>query len=148
MICNKCPNGFSDQDYCFHKSPCRNGATCIPHAPNNYTCICDSGFAGRDCEIGKNELPVNCPNLKFMVTFGNLCFVLVVGAEKVVLPISELNPCSSNPCLNFGTCVLTSKNNYQCLCDQLHSGFRCEKCMYVYCTILIILTWSHGFYNC
>uniref|UniRef100_A0A915JPV0 Delta-like protein n=1 Tax=Romanomermis culicivorax TaxID=13658 RepID=A0A915JPV0_ROMCU len=33
-----------DLDYCYHNTPCKNGAECIPHAINNYTCECKPGY--------------------------------------------------------------------------------------------------------
>jgi len=42
---------FLDIDDC-QPMPCKNNATCVDHV-NNYTCTCDSGFTGRNCEIGE-----------------------------------------------------------------------------------------------
>ena len=39
---------------------------------------------------------------------------------------SEINPCSSNPCENGGTCVNTVDGNYACFCTSLWSGNNCE----------------------
>ena len=40
-----------DVDDCA-SSPCQNGGTCSD-AINSYTCICAPGYAGSNCEIGK-----------------------------------------------------------------------------------------------
>ena len=42
---------FSDINEC-GSNPCQNGATCNDEL-NNYTCICDSQFTGKNCDIGK-----------------------------------------------------------------------------------------------
>ncbi|KAJ8253251.1 hypothetical protein GJAV_G00210740 [Gymnothorax javanicus] len=39
---------YAEEDAC-ESSPCHNGATCLDHV-NSYTCICSSGFEGKDCE--------------------------------------------------------------------------------------------------
>ena len=36
------------------------------------------------------------------------------------------NACDSGPCLNGGTCVPNSYNNYQCSCSVEFSGQNCE----------------------
>ncbi|XP_035248962.1 coagulation factor VII isoform X1 [Anguilla anguilla] len=38
---------YAEEDAC-KSSPCQNGATCLDHV-NSYTCICPSGFEGKDC---------------------------------------------------------------------------------------------------
>lgn len=97
-----------DNDYCYHKEPCRNGATCHPNGSNNYTCICQEGFTGRDCEISKPSefLIQNLPIFSF-------------------LNFAVLSPCAHNPCQNFGTC-LDMYTHYQCQCPQMYTGPRCE----------------------
>ena len=42
---------FLDIDDC-ESSPCQNGGTCIDEV-NYYTCICNPGYIGPDCQIGK-----------------------------------------------------------------------------------------------
>ena len=60
--CNKpwecnCLNGwgglFCNQDlnYCTNNRPCRNGATCYNTGQGEYTCSCQPGWKGQNCEI-------------------------------------------------------------------------------------------------
>lgn len=41
-----------DLNYCGTHQPCKNGGTCINTEPNEYQCVCQDGFRGRDCSIG------------------------------------------------------------------------------------------------
>ena len=41
---------FSDIDECA-SNPCENRATCYDHV-NKYSCGCEDGYTGYDCEIG------------------------------------------------------------------------------------------------
>ena len=41
---------YADIDECA-SSPCQNGGTCVDGV-NSYTCNCDVGYAGKNCETG------------------------------------------------------------------------------------------------
>lgn len=43
---------LADVDPC-SINPCLNGGSCVNHPSGNYTCICKSGWAGKQCEVGK-----------------------------------------------------------------------------------------------
>lgn len=43
---------LADVDPC-SINPCFNGGSCVNHPSGNYTCICKSGWAGKQCEVGK-----------------------------------------------------------------------------------------------
>ena len=38
-------------DICLANNPCVNGNCTLNSAPNDYTCECDSGFTGANCDI-------------------------------------------------------------------------------------------------
>ena len=43
---------LADVDPC-SINPCFNGGSCVNHPSGNYTCICKSGWAGKQSEVGK-----------------------------------------------------------------------------------------------
>lgn len=45
----------------------------------------------------------------------------------VVLSEIEIDPCSSNPCLNEGDCDLHIKTGYRCFCPLGYGGLHCEQ---------------------
>lgn len=50
MPTNHCIN--TDMDECVI-NPCQHGGKCQDQV-NGYSCICDKGYTGMNCEIGKN----------------------------------------------------------------------------------------------
>nr|DBA25969.1 TPA: hypothetical protein GDO54_010287 [Pyxicephalus adspersus] len=100
-------------------SPCMNGATCEDMS-DGYSCVCTEGFTGINCETG---------NFLLCITYIYLCKVLMkyrycLGSLPGMLQ-NEINPCSSSPCLNEGTCV-DQGENYSCSCPQKFTGEHCE----------------------
>lgn len=53
---------FTEIDECATQQPrCMNGGTCVDLV-DNWRCICaDDRWRGRRCEIGKHEVPIDCP---------------------------------------------------------------------------------------
>ena len=41
-------------DPCESSSPCQNNGTCSNPYSSNYTCSCDNGYSGTDCEYEGN----------------------------------------------------------------------------------------------
>ena len=69
---------------------------------NNPCCICPNGYSGPNCQTITTPSPV---------------------------PITTqppLNPCSSSPCKNGGTCYPISSTNYACSCGLSYFGSNCQ----------------------
>ena len=45
---------FTDIDECL-QNPCSNSVTC-QNVPGSYTCVCNAGWAGQDCDIGRLKM--------------------------------------------------------------------------------------------
>ena len=51
-------NLLAEPNYC-ESDPCQYGATC-ERGVGTYTCQCEAGFTGHNCETGKFEYHVTC----------------------------------------------------------------------------------------
>ena len=43
-------------EMCASLQPCLNGATCFDGVAGDYFCLCVEGFAGINCEEGKDDI--------------------------------------------------------------------------------------------
>ena len=75
---------LADVDPC-SINPCFNGGSCVNHPSGNYTCICKSGWAGKQCEVRKwqvltltKQRCVMKNSLRAIVVFFFFGFVLYV----------------------------------------------------------------------
>ena len=73
---------LADVDPC-SINPCFNGGSCVNHPSGNYTCICKSGWAGKQCEVGKWQRCAMKNSLRAVVVvvfffFGFVLYVVVV----------------------------------------------------------------------
>ena len=57
------------------------------------------------------------------------------------LPISDINECDSNPCLNNATCN-EGINSYNCTCEAGYQGTNCETGTRDFPFISLLLTYS------
>ena len=51
-------NMFVADDPCL-PSPCQNNGTCVNEGLTGYKCLCEVGWLGTNCEIGKSGLAIN-----------------------------------------------------------------------------------------
>lgn len=117
------------------------------NVPGSYTCVCNSGWAGQDCDIGKfisySEIwltpmheffyivrlqywvQLNCfakkstYNVSFII---NLCYKYGL-TSFFFLP--DINECLLNPCKNLSPCT-NSAGSYSCACSPQWSGQNCD----------------------
>ncbi|XP_048830577.1 delta-like protein 4 [Brienomyrus brachyistius] len=122
---------FCDQDlnYCTHHKPCRNGATCMNTGQGSYTCTCQPGFTGVNCELEVKECDSQpCRN-------GGRCMDLESGYHCVCLQGFEgphcehsLLTCADSPCFHNGKChEKDNGRSYTCECPRGFTGLNCEK---------------------
>ena len=62
------------------------------------------------------------------ILFGDnnlLMFLFKVEYSGVLISITDINECSSNPCLNGGSCT-DQVNGYACSCQSGYAGAQCQ----------------------
>ena len=82
-------------------NPCINGKCSV--SLNTYTCTCNAGFTGKNCDTSRSKIE------NFKLYLLNDLF-----RNKV---ITTNNKCSPSPCQNGGICVETI-SSYSCFCPQ------------------------------
>ena len=55
-----------------------------------------------------------------------LCFSSDLALRVVIRCDEERDPCANNPCLNGGSCDVTSDFRYICNCTNGYTGQNCE----------------------
>ncbi|XP_026554381.1 protein jagged-2 isoform X1 [Pseudonaja textilis] len=120
LLCNK------DLNYCGNHHPCVNGGTCMNTEPDEYSCACQDGYSGKNCEIAEHACVSNpCAN-------GGICHEISSGF-KCQCPKGwsgptcaiDIDECASNPCASGGTCV-DRINGFECICPQQWIGATCH----------------------
>ncbi|XP_062974199.1 protein jagged-2 [Elgaria multicarinata webbii] len=120
LLCNK------DLNYCGNHHPCVNGGTCMNTEPDEYSCACQDGYSGKNCEIAEHACVSNpCAN-------GGTCHETSSGF-KCQCPkgwngptcANDIDECASNPCARGGTCV-DRVAGFECICPQQWNGATCQ----------------------
>ncbi|XP_077179977.1 protein jagged-2 isoform X2 [Paroedura picta] len=120
LLCNK------DLNYCGNHHPCVNGGTCMNTEPDEYSCACQDGYSGKNCEIAEHACVSNpCAN-------GGTCHEITSGF-RCQCPAGwsgptcaiDIDECASNPCASGGTCV-DRINGFECICPQQWIGSTCQ----------------------
>ncbi|XP_076850667.1 LOW QUALITY PROTEIN: uncharacterized protein LOC143500444 [Brachyhypopomus gauderio] len=120
LLCDK------DLNYCGNHQPCKNGGTCINTEPNEYQCVCQDGFLGRNCDIVEHAcLSSPCVNGATCVE-NQTSFSCVCADGWTGLTCSDaILHCDSQPCGRGSTCTETP-HGFQCLCPPGWSGRSCQ----------------------
>ena len=109
---------------------CQNGGWCRAEG-STAACVCPAGYTGVACETGECALAGSGEGWSGVgqgVGYGGAeCWVGggLCGAEPPPLPPADMDECSSDPCLNGGSCV-DLVGNFTCLCAEPFEGPRCE----------------------
>ncbi|KAG7483917.1 hypothetical protein MATL_G00043460 [Megalops atlanticus] len=120
LLCDK------DLNYCGTHQPCKNGGTCANTEPNEYQCVCQEGFRGRNCDIVEHACQsAPCAN-------GGVCMENSSGFSCVCADgwtghtcASAVLQCSSSPCAHGATCWELLPG-FECLCPHGWTGRTCQ----------------------
>lgn len=111
-------------------SPCNGHGTCSPGQGTDYTCDCDLGYSGDDCEnvVDVCSSEVNrCNEKGSCLADENGYWHCVDCAESWSGEFCHLDvdECSTTTCYNGGECV-DGDNTFACSCRDGYAGRHCE----------------------
>jgi hypothetical protein len=130
--------GNAPLDPCW-QNICNENSICMPifNQNNSYYCSCKSGYFGKDCRMYERHCETYC-------SANALCRINAdemnasITKPYCICPLNHVGPqcnlkhndCSSNPCLNNGTCVPADDRSgeaaFTCLCSKRFYGNRCQ----------------------
>ncbi|VDI10137.1 Hypothetical predicted protein [Mytilus galloprovincialis] len=115
----------SDIDECV-SNPCQHGGVCTDGI-NGYTCTCDSGYAGVNCEDNIDECASNPCQHGGICTDGLNGYICTCDSGYTGNNCEEnFDECGSNPCQHGGTCT-DLINGYTCSCYPAYQGTDCAE---------------------
>ncbi len=122
-------------------NPCLNGGLCNAVSSTQFSCVCPANYGGSTCSnynpcgsyscqnngycsVGSSGVPsCICPS-GYQGIYCQLCNLIIfifIDDQKIYFKIVltlVIGPCSSNPCLNGGTCTSSSSSAYTCSCSS------------------------------
>ncbi|PNF23973.1 hypothetical protein B7P43_G09286 [Cryptotermes secundus] len=153
-VCGQCPPGYQgDGQVCTFRGVCAidNGgchplARCLdnPRISQSYVeCICPSGYVGSGVgpagcmpasgggSTGGGSVnscdAIHCVNGACVINFAGLPMCVCHSGYTGSLCNVPVDPCSSQPCQNSGTCVQIGVTGYRCVCTEGFRGSNCEE---------------------
>lgn len=110
--------------------PCANGATCHRNSPTTFNCQCTADYSGASCQQCKHTCEVlHCWHIYDSSVLGEEHATMSSVSSDYVVSCIDVNPCSSGPCQNSGTCERLSPYNFRCRCATDYEGYYCQQCM-------------------
>ncbi|MCP9259219.1 BMA-PRK-1 [Dirofilaria immitis] len=111
-------------------SPCENEGTCISSDEKTYNCACSPRYSGKSCEIDLTPCVSRpCPRGVECINLHNdfYCSCPHGFTGKTCQLRGDWDPCSSNPCGYFGSCIrLPHSVGFICNCSHGYSGTACR----------------------
>ncbi|XP_076082109.1 uncharacterized protein LOC143052856 isoform X2 [Mytilus galloprovincialis] len=104
---------------------CQHGSTCVEDH-GKFTCICNPGFLGAQCNIDMNECASNpCHNNGTCHDRANSYTCSCKAGYTGVNCETNIDGCASDPCRYGGVCH-DKVNSYICVCPSGFTGVNCE----------------------
>uniref|UniRef100_A0A915BTY2 Cadherin domain-containing protein n=3 Tax=Parascaris TaxID=6254 RepID=A0A915BTY2_PARUN len=111
-------------------NPCGNEGTCLPTGEHSFSCVCSARYTGQMCEVDLTPCVSRpCPPGVQCVNLHNdfYCSCPHGFTGKTCQLRGEWDPCSPNPCGDFGKCIrLPQSPTFICNCSHGYSGTSCS----------------------
>jgi len=102
---------------------------CGAHGSCEYgACVCTDGYIGELCDEETPCVGVDCGENGTCVVEGTETTCECNTGYEGTSCETDINECSTSPCLNVGTCAEGAPGTYECTCTDGFTGDNCEIC--------------------